>query len=251
MPAKSLQEVLAALKKEDIPQDIPEEIPEERGEFREPPQPGSYRFRMPVALENCFDLVEVTQKDGEGKPVLGPDGKALTYQRVNLILDGPNALVITQSPGGKRTGEPFTTRISNIERPRFAGKGATVKVSDMTYLLRAVAPDARPRTNQEFIDLCTQLLSNREFGADVEWSGFCNDKKDAYFQFEAEDGGGGVVYETAKAEGTSENVKGCGTRVYQSKWPHDANGYAERMQCPKPGCGAWLRPFAQLVRFKA
>lgn len=243
---KTYQEVMAGLKKEEIPQEAPDELPEERGEFREPPQPGTYRFQLPAAIENCFDIIDVKQRDGDGKVVTDAAGNPITYQRVNLVLDGSNALVILQSPGNKVNGEPFNTRISNIERDRWAGKDLKVKVSDLTYLLRAMAPEARPRTNEEFIQLCLQVLPNRQFTADVEWGGYCDDKKDAYFEFPDETGG--KVYQPFKDEGAAENRKGCGKRVYQSKWPHDANGYAARGKCE---CGASLFPRAQLVRFKA
>ncbi len=246
MSQKSYQEVMAALKPQEVPQDLPEEIPEERAAFREPPQPGSYRFLAPQAIENCFDTIEVTQKDAEDKPVVDAAGKPQTYQRINVIFDGPNALVIKQSPGDKVTGEPFTTRISNIERPRYSGRTMIGKVSDLTYLLRAKAPEQRPRTNAEFIQLCLKVLASAEFGADVEWQGVCNPKKDAYFAFQSENGE--TIYEPAREEGAAENKQGCNTRIYQKDWPHDANGYGPRAQCK---CGAWVRPFTQLVRFKA
>ncbi len=253
MPTKTYQEVMAALKPQELPQELPEEIPDERGEFREPPQPGSYRWRCPAAIENCFDLIDVAQKDAEGNVVMVDDPAKpgektpLTYQRVNLIFDGPNALVIAQSPGGKTDGEPFSTRISNIERPRFVSKNVSLKVSDLTYLLRAKAPDQRPRINAQFIALALQVLPSQEFGADVEWQGFCNPKNDAYFAFTNEKGE--TVYETAKRQATdTENAKGCGERIYSNKWPRTPEGYAPRAQCK---CGAWIRPFAQLARFKA
>jgi hypothetical protein len=246
---KTYQEIMAALKPEETPIEVPEEIPEERPEFRDPPQPGSYRFRVPSALENCFDTLDVAQRDSEGKPIMVKDtaGNSVpsTYQRVQLVFRSPNALTIEQSPANKTNGEPFDTRISNAERPRFIGKNQTVKVSDLTYLLRAKAPQARPRTNQEFIAVSLQVLPNQTFGADVEWNGYCNPTKDAIFAFP--DDKGGQVFEPAKEEGATENRKGCGKRIYSSKWPHDANGYAPRATCE---CGASIRPFAQLVRYK-
>lgn len=259
MANKTFQEVMAALKPEEKPQEIPEEIPEERGEYREPPQPGPYRFQCPASIENCFDIIEVAVKDGEGKVVNGADGKPQTYQRVNVIFAEANALTIIQAPSkSKVVGEPFRTRISNVERNRFIGKNQTVKVPDLLYLLRVFDPGVRPRTNEEYIQLCLKLLPNAIFGADIEWTGFCNPKKDARFRFDDEKGG--FVYEEAKEEGATENKKGCGLHVYQKDWPHDANGYAARAQClaggvdPQTGaakCGAWLYPFAGLLRFKA
>ena len=165
MAGKTYQELLAALKPQEVPQDLPEEIPDERAAFREPPQPGAYRFGVPQALENCFDTIEVTQKDAEGKPVLDAAQQPVTYQRVNVIFDGPNALVIKQSPADKTTGEPFSTRISNIERARYSGKTMIGRISDLTYLLRAKAPEQRPRTNSEFIALALKVLPSADFGA--------------------------------------------------------------------------------------
>ena len=250
---KSYQEVIGALAPQEAPQDLPEEIPEELS-FRAPPLPGSYRFRLPTAIGNCFDVLDVAQRDEKGEVVLIADPekpgqtKPATYQRINLILDGVNGLVIEQAPPGSEVvGEPFSTRISNAERNRYVGKGLPmVKVSDMTYLLRALAPDARPRTNQEFLDVCLATLPGKQFGADVEWNGYCNPTRDAEFAFQDE--AGATIYQTYKDEGQAENRKGCGKRVYSNKWPHDETGYSERGQCE---CGAWLRPFGQLARYKA
>jgi hypothetical protein len=241
---KSYAELMAGLKKETI--DVPyDEIPEELGAFREPPQPGSFRFQIPPKIQDCFDLIEVERRDAEGKVVVGTDGKALTYQRIQLIFDGPNALTIVQSPRGAYDNEPFNTRISNIERSRFVSKDVRVKVADLTYLLRAKAPDARPRTNEEFITVALQTLPGQAFGADIEWNGFCNPKNDAVFAFPGE--GGETVYEPALDDATNQAKKGCGERVYMNKWPREKGVYAARAQCK---CGAVLRPFAQLVRFK-
>lgn len=247
MSTKSYQEVMKSLTKEQIDTDY-ENIPPEMGAFREPPQPGAFRFKAPQGIENCFDIIEVTQRDAEGKAIIGADKKPQTYQRVSINFEGGNELTIIQSPSQKYNDEPFRTRISNIERKRFVAKGQFVKVSDLTYLFRALTPESKPKTNQEFIELALKVLPGAEFGADVEWSGSCNPERDAFFAFE-DPNSGETIYEAYKEEGQTENKKGCGKRIFSNKWPKaDGGGYAERAQCE---CGAWLRPFASLARFKA
>jgi hypothetical protein len=259
---KTYQELMSSLKKEDL--SIPyENIPEERGEFRAVPQPGHFRFEFPQNLENALDIIEVKKYDGSGNVIQGPDGKPVMEQRIQIVLAKEHALKIVQSKDAKYDGEDFDYRLNNIERLRSAGKDLKVRVSDLTYLFRALLPDARPQSNAEVVSLIVQHLPGKQFGADLEYSGYCNPAKDAYFAID--DGQGGVRYEPYKQEGSAENIKGCGKRVYHSAWPKENGVYAERMLCPgtdempapegwKPGepkCGASLRPFATLVRFKA
>jgi hypothetical protein len=248
MPGKSYQEVLQGLKKEEL--DIPyDELPEEMGAFRDAPQPGSYRFKCPPSLDTCFDTLQMAVRDGEGN-IIQKDGKNVTQERINVIFDRDYALVILQSPHGAVDGEPLNYRISNVERRRPAGKDVFVKVSDLTYLLKAVAPEARPKTNEEFIQVAMQTLPGLEFGADIEWQGSCNPERSAYFAFANEETGE-VMYETAVAEGETEEKKGCGKRIYHRDWPKDPEKpgqYLTRATCE---CQASIRPFVQLVRFKA
>ncbi len=253
MAVKTYDEVMKDLRKEAI--EVPDEIPPERGEFREALAPGSYRFRCPAALG--FEPFEVAKRDAEGRPVddkgnvVDDVKKAATLQYLNLVFDDAHPLTITQSPGSKTDGEAFYTRVSNLPRKRFVSKGVFVLVSDLTYLLRAKAPDARPKTNDEFAQVAAQVLANQEFGADAEWSGFCNKAQDAYFAF-VNEATGETTYQPwfDEALGETENRKGCGERIFPNKWPKDpATGHlAERAKCT---CGAMIRPFANLVRFKA
>lgn len=246
-----LNDVLNAVKANKEVFEIPyENIPEELGAFKPVPQPGSFRFRIPASIDDCFDTVEIAQFEGEGdqrKPIMR-DGKPVTKTYIQLVFDRDKALAIVQSKGGVYDGEDYSTRISNVPRNRFAGKGVKVQVSDLTYLLRALDPTARPVDNEQFVHACLAALPGREFGADIEWSGYCNPKKDAMFPFEGTEPGS-IVYETSTPEGASEPQKGCGAKVYQSDWPKVGGLYAERATCP--GCNASIRPFGQLARFRA
>jgi hypothetical protein len=258
--AKSIEEVRKSLRSnEEIV--VPEELPEELGQFREAVQPGSYRFQLPPSVDDCFgDPIEVAVRDAAGNVI--PDPKKagqvdpqtgqpyiLKKQRIQLVFERECALIILQSPKGRYDGEPFSYRISNVERNRPAGKGIKIAVADLTYLLRAFDARVALRTNEEFVRAAAQLLAGRQFGADVEWQGYCNPTKDVYFKFPGE--AGAEVYEPAKREGEAENAKGCGKRYYMSKWPRDPKDstlYAARLACE---CGAFLLPNVSLVRFRA
>ncbi len=258
--AKNYQEILQNLKKEELEIPYDAGIPDELGPMREAIQPGSYRFQFPPSIDDCWgDPLQVAVRDGDGKVILDPKGgqdpktgqpKIVTKERIQLIFEREGALTIIQSPRGEYDNEPFSWRLSNVERPRFAGQNLRVPVSDMTYLLRALAPEARPKSNQDFVQLCLNVLPAAKFGADAEWSAFCNPDRESLFAFPGE--AGETVYEPAKVEGTEELAKGCGARLYMSRWPRnpkDTHRYAERAPCPK--CGAILRPFANLARFRA
>lgn len=250
MAVKSFQEVMAALKPEPLELDY-ENIPEERGEFREPPKPGTYRFRLPAALG--FEPLEIAAKNAEGKWV---DAKgqvvekielAAKVQHVNVVFDEAHPLVFV---GGPYDGEPFYTRISTLARNRFVTKDTKVKVSDLTYLLRAVAPEQRPTTIQAQAQVAAQVLPGKEFVARVEWSGYCNPKKDAYYLQAVDETkpNGEQAWLAYQDPNTGENMKGCGNRVWSNKWPKKADGtWEERATC---SCNAGIRPFANLVGFK-
>lgn len=207
-------------------------MPDQLGTFVEPPQPGSYRFRFPARMDAIWEVFD----HPNGKP----PGK-----RIRAKFDDANPLTIVQSPGGTRDNEPFMTSITNAERKR--GKKddtAAPYISDMDYINRDVfGLTAKPAGGnvgyaQEFMK-----HGGEEFGAEVTWNWFCNDKKNIYV-----DDGTGRLTEVQQA--------GCGTSYYQKDVdkvpsdPADPNSpkvFPLRITC---SCGANVRAFANLGNFR-
>jgi hypothetical protein len=197
--------------------------------------PGRYRFRLPASLGEAF-----------GKISIGKGPKA-GQERLNIVLDNDAPLTIVQAPAAAkdRVGEPFTTRISNMERARGKEK---IEVSDLDYLLKALGAVRKPGEKWSNLQYAQALLpfAGKEFTADVEWSWQCREDKDIYVET-GEEGGG-----TAVVEGT----KGCGSRYYMNRDVQkdaETNQYPERIICTgKEGqCGASLRAFSNLSNFGA
>lgn len=219
--AKSLQDL--GLKEEALPTagqalaDLPE-----FGTFREPPQPGTYRFKLPDDLSAIWDVYDAAKVGG---------------QRIRAMFDKDHPLLIVQSPGGKENNNPFETRISNEERSR--GKDKSIVASDMDYLLRALKVEQKPASNRAYIE-AMKLQAKKEFGADIRFSWRCSDQRNIRVK-DAQ----GAVQEV-------EGRKGCGTGYYQEDLPNggkDASGMVPtQIQCQ---CGALLRAFANLDNIRA
>ena len=117
----------------------------------------------------------------------------------------------------------------------------------MDYLLRdAFGITAKPPTNAAYAQTLMKQ-AKREFTADIEWSWYCNEKKD----IRTDNGQGGTM--------VVEGQPGCGQRYYQKDVekvpsnPEDPNSpkvFPVRITCGSPGCGANVRAFANLVRFR-
>jgi hypothetical protein len=219
---KSLQDL--GLKDEALPTagqalaDLPE-----FGTFREPPQPGSYRFQLPDDLSAIWDVYDTPAKQPP--------------QRIRAMFDKDHPLLIVQSPGGKMNNEPFETRISNEERSR--GKDKSIVASDMDYLLRALKVTQKPGSNRAYID-AMKLQAKKQFGADIRFSWKCSDSRNIRVR-DAQ----GAVQEV-------EGRKGCNTAFYQEDLPNggkDASGNVPtQIQCT---CGALLRAFANLDNIRS
>lgn len=202
------------------------------GGFPDPPQPGPFRFRLPVSLGNVWDKAEKKKADGTTEP------------RIMAKFDRDNPLLIVQSLGNRYNGEPFETRISNVERKRGKDEGA-VEVSDFDYLLRdSFGEQKRPKTNKEYAEALIKH-AGQEFDADIEWNYSCNPGKNI---------------RVANAEGTLEEVEGqvgCGLRYYtngknavQKVQPEGGGAPEFPLHITCGGCNADLRAFANLTRFR-
>ncbi len=211
-------------------------IPEQMGAFAPPPQPGAYRFRLPTDMSRIWEPIELTTGKNPGK-------------RLRARFDDSSPLTIVQSPGSRYDGDPFITSISNAERRRGRKDDPSApEVSDMDYLLMAAfGLTKKPLTNRDYAN-ALMAHAGQEFGADLTWSWRCREDKDIRV---ADDQAPG---QTKPVEGT----KGCGQRYYHTKidkvpadqdQPNGPQVYPEHITCGQ--CGADLRAFASLERFRA
>lgn len=217
---KSLQDL--GLKDEKLPtagQDL-EGLPE-FGRFSPPPQPGPFRFKLPMDLSAIWDVFDT--------PQLTPT------QRIRAVFDRDHPLLIVQSLGNRYNGEPFEARLSNQERAR--GKAKDVIASDMDYLLRALGVKEKPANNAGYVQLMKQQ-AGKEFGADLRYSWKCSTERN----IRVRDAAGNAV--------EVENRKGCGESYYQEDVPHrEANGdVPSEITCQ---CGNVIRAFANLDNMRA
>ena len=215
-----------------------ENLPEQMGGFAPPPQPGPYRWTLPRLTPDNFEKVTTTDWG----------------DRVQLIFGDDNPLVIAQAKDASLVGDPFTSRISNVPRRRGKGDNAPI-ASDMDYLNRALGIKGRPASNMAYAQALIEATKGGDatFGSDLEWSWYCNNKRAARW----DDGEGGSA-EVANDQG--EPIKGCGTRHYESTVSKvamtDAEGnsigaeYPLRITCTNDQCGASLRAFGNLTRFR-
>lgn len=219
---KSLQDL--GLKDEALPTagqalaDLPE-----FGTFREPPQPGSYRFELPQDLSAIYDVF---------------DSAKLGAQRIRAVFDKDHPLMIVQSPGGAANSEPFETRLSNEERNR-GKKGSGVVASDLDYLLKALGVMTKPTSNRGYVE-ALKVQGKKQFGAEIRFSWRCDEKRNIRVKDAA-----GAIQEV-------EGKPGCGEAYYQEDLQNNGKGADGRVptqiQCR---CGAVLRAFANLDNIRA
>jgi hypothetical protein len=216
-------------------------IPDERGGgFIVPPYPADYVFKLPGDMNTVWDVFE----DGEGK------------QWVSTVFDDDNPLVITTAKDPAVVGTNLHVRINN--KPRVRSKKENISVSDMVYLIRVLDPTARPgagvkdqaKLNEAFVAEMKKH-AGKEFLAAEVWTANCSPKRDAYFPVVDPQTGQQTTatekHENPDAPGSF--VQGCDKRYYMGDWPKDESGrYYDSRMCT---CGAVLRPFPSLERYRA
>lgn len=213
--------------------EIPEDVPEQGGAFFPLPQPATYVFQLPDAMEEVWNKFHSDSLGGD---------------RITAAFDRENPLTILSSPGGTNDHQPMATvRVNNAERARGREK---VLVSDMYYLIQALyAGEDMPKLKNN-TDFAKALIAKAgaSFKADVEWSARCSEDRDMYVM--GDDGN------AVQVEGTP----GCGKSFYTNtsdaslRIPKDEDGlFCERFECAFTGCdgGAVLRAFPRLTRFKS
>ena len=216
----------------------PSAIPDQPQGFSRMPQPRSYTIRLPENLISAWERFDYNHPLS-GQPLEG----------VFLKFDGEHALVISGDDfKGENVGESLRTNISGylykVNEKGQRRKDGHILVSDLMYLVRALGGSyPQSAKNSDKITYINGLASGKEVKADWEWSSFCNPKKDVYD-------------ESGKR---SEGNKGCGQRYFQSQMTKKDGVYSERFTCTgeitqadgtKVPCGASLRAFGNLTRFK-
>lgn len=215
---KSLEELGLAPEKLPTAGQPLEGLPE-FGTFEPPPQPGPFRFKLPMDLGSIYDVFEA-----------GTLGK-----RVRAVFDREHPLLIVQSLGGKYNNQPFQTRIANNERNR--GKaGSGVVASDWDYLNKALGEKIKPDSNAGYIQILRKH-PGAEFGADIRYSWRCGEDRDIR------------VKDAQGATQVVEGHKGCGAAFYPEDVPKNPDGSTPyEITCT---CGALLRAWANLDNIRA
>lgn len=234
MSPKSLQELGLKDEGQVVAGDALDNLPT-FGSFTPPPQPGSYRFKLPADLSACYEVYDTPAK--------------VPPQRVRIIFDQDHPLEIVQSIGNKHNGEAFQTRLSNEERPR--GKDKAVIASDWDYLLRALGITTKPTAvlngqkvphNRGYIE-ATKPHGGKQFGGEIRYSWKCDERRN--IRVETRD----PATNARTGVQEVETQKGCGNAYYNDDVPNNPDGTKPlEITCQ---CGALLRAFANLDNIRA
>jgi hypothetical protein len=192
-----------------------------------PPQPGIYRFKLPVAkaLFNCFEVL-VTNDQGQKLTAVFADESALRNETLS---------------------DWYSARVNNRTRT-VKSKGEDVIVSDFGMLLKAVG--SKPSPNEQGIitnaayGKALIAAAEKEFLAEHTLTATCNPKRD--------------IYKDGK---TVSGEKGCGQRYVVDGYS-GKNGKPDVLSIPKNDdktvavrfgckCGAELRCFGELRGYRA
>jgi len=218
------------------------DIPDQPQGFSRLPQPRAYTVRLPDNLASAWDRFDYNHPIS-GQPIEG----------ISLKFDGDHQLIISADKrGGENVGEALRTSISDglykVDERGRRRKDGKVLVSDLLYLVRALGGTyPTSAKNSAKVALVNSIAPGREVEADWEWSSYCNPKKDIFDK---------------EAGKVSEGNKGCGKRYYfdDLKQFIKDGAYQERFTCTgeiaqpdgtKVACGAYLRAFGNLTRFRA
>lgn len=222
----SLSELASKLSTEKLDHDIADltQLPEQMGMRTPTLQPGPYIFELPAlaALREAFDVVD--------------DGKILVVK-----FRDDAALKIVQAPDASLNGKPHGNSITSRARARGRGDNAP-KVSDLDYLLSSLGDTKRPTTLKGYGDQVL-LHAGKRFGADIELSYYCNDKRPV--RLPTDDGTGTITMDGQEGRGLQN---GCGARFYQKDVEKQEDGkYPTKLGC---NCGAVLYANENLTRFR-
>jgi hypothetical protein len=195
--------------------------------FAEPPQPGTFLFRLPPS-EVLFSAFEKLVDPEQG-------------ERIAVVLKEASALF------NETLKQPYGTRLTNVVR-YITRSGSQLAISDMAMLLKAVGSIPDSGSNAAYVNALVKA-GGRQFLADNTLTATCSPTKDTYHHNP----------NTGRSE-LRPGTKGCGQKYrvegYTPKGgkppvlsiPHDEEGkVALRFTCT---CGAELRSWPQLQGFR-
>lgn len=207
-------------RQEEIPTQDPSDLPKESTRPKDPPQPGTYRLKLPVSFVNVIKPLESNK--GERAAAYFLDENALedevTGQRIETIIDNSEY----------------------IKKDKRSGKEAYV--SGMAYLLKALAYTGLLTSNESFAEALSMFPGHR-FKADLTYNAYCNPKKKAWKNNKESDETG--CGQSLEMEGYTRTRDG----VVIKSIPQAVTGkYLSRFECH---CGADLRVRTKLVNFRS
>lgn len=230
----------------------------ERGESTPPLLRARYTFKLPTLTDDVFydRFVRSYGPDGEPEKIETPEGLVdKKVRHLELALEGGDELGLTIVKGPERIGDRIRFRASTVARSRGPKQA---RASDLGLLVVRAFGLAMPRTLAEMLSTMKKL-SNKTFDASVVYVGSCNPKRDAWVEQTRADGS--RFFGPFPVAETGENLKGCGARLYNSKFVADESSEDELVRrgaiaiCsgnPRSGiveCGARVRAFVELEGF--
>ena len=185
-----------------LPEVDPSQFPEPKGASRTPLYPGSYVFTMPAAFDASVD----------------DDGT-----RQIVVLNFNEAYAVKAEPGGhfwqgRLSNRPYPTTIFAPD-----GSQTKVEVNDVGLYLKSQGFAGKLASNKEYAAAVAKYPGG-SFGGTIEWSAFCNPKKQIY------------------KDGQKQTELGCGKGYTSGK------GYTKKdgsvvLSIPKDEEGRWAERF--------
>jgi len=243
-----LDDLVTAFSPEDAPDVDMANMPDEISAPKPAPYPGRYTLQLPPEFN--FEPFEAS------KPPEVEGGEKRKVKRLRVVFDDSHPITIVASAplntdwiGHNVTG----VRISNNEYPSGDEK---LMVSELGFLLKKGFGEILP-ARAGSVEYARALVThaNQKFGADIEWSAFCDPDRKRY------------IYDEKSGRNVEDQTAGCGQRWAQNTFTkrdgtttkqirmevveiggQSVQRFAEHFRCD---CLASLRCFPRLRNFDA